>query len=426
MMKFKMFITVLAITISAVGYDFFIHSPYKGERLKQATNSYFHTFFLHKDQKVVKIPPLRQSIIDKNNTIAKTIRMYKLRLANGIIHKHKFSLLINQLSKIIPINKYVIYYYSSEHTNKIKLPFKTIAYGISKANIPKIKAILKNSFHLYRNNYHFIISGEKTIYPYKDMFTPYLGYTRKRLKNNYTYRQGINGLQGFYDQNLSAIIDKHNRKNLSLNISFNLQKKLEREMSILKAKKHLQEAIAVIMNPYNYHIKAIASSNRYNANKILNKNRTDLEIHAILYLFKIGNFIKPIPKQDYKAFGLYNKSGIDLLYERIFNNKRIINNAKDFKVNFIQLLKMYAVFYNGGKIGKPTIAKTYAPNSLKQIISRKYANKTKTTLSRFFSKMKNKQFLIEKQDQNLTAHIIMKEVNIGNHKYLKAYFMIKK
>jgi len=182
--------------------------------------------------------------------------------------------------------------------------------------------------------------------------------------------------------------------------------------------------MAVIINPKNYHIKAIASSNRYNANKIFRKDQPNLEIHAILYLFKIGDFITPI--KDYKAFGLYEKSGIDLLYEKTFNNKMLGNDVKDFKVNFLQLVKMYCAFYNGGKIGKPTIAQINRPSSLKQIISKKDADIIKAKLPQFFNIMKNKTFMIEKEDNNETAHIYMKKVTINEKDYLKAYFMIDK
>ncbi len=425
---FSLFITMVIIILSFLGYDYFIHSPYKGERLKRVVASYLHISSSYKHKKIVKIPSLRKQIVDaNNNTLARAIRVYKLSLANDVMSKKEFSLLIDRLSKIIFIDQYVKHYYSDEYKNASKLPFKIIAYGISKEDIPKIKSVLQNSYHLHKKAYRFNLSGEKIFYPYKNLLTPYMGYTKKILIGNYTYRKGVNGLQGYYNKELSSIASKNaKKKKLTLNISINLEKNLEHELDVLKKQKHLQEVIALIINPKNYHIKAIASSNRYNANKILNKDCPDLEIHAILYLFKIGDFIKPIPIKDYRAFGLYKKSGIDLLYERTFNNKSLNDDAKDFKVNFIQLVKMYAVFYNGGKIGKPTIAQTNAPSSLKQIISKKYADAMKAKLPQFFDKMKNKIFLIEKEDNSEIAHIYMKEITIGNKKYLKAYFMIGK
>lgn len=424
--KLKLIVAILSITLFVFGYGFFIHSPYIGERLKEVASFYFHILLPHKHLKIVKVPLLRKSIVDENNnTLEKAIRIYKLSLANGILNKNEFSSLINQLFKIISVNKHIKYYYrNDEYKNTTQLPFKIISYNINKANISKVEAILQHSYHLRKNSYRFDVSGEKILYPYKDMFTPYIGYTRKRLKKNYTYRQGRNGLQGYYDKNLSAIADKQNKKDLMVNISIDLQKNLENELDILKAKQHIQEAMAIIINPQNYHIKAIASSNRYDANKIYKKDKQNLEIHAILYLFKIGNFINPI--KDYKAFGLYEKSGIDLLYERTYNNKALNNDIKCFKINFIQLVKMYAVFYNGGKIGKPTIVKTHIPFALKQIISKKDADTVKVMLPHFFDKIKNKKFIIEKQDSNETAHIYMKEINFNGKNYLKAYFMIDK
>ena len=366
----KLYIGIILSTVVALFfYGYFIHSPYKEEKIMDSIKNVLHiaSSKSHKDQQTIL--PLRKSILDENNTaITKTIRMQKLFLANNIMDKKEFSNLVDELSKIISINRYVIHYYCDEHKNIKEYPFKTVAYGISKSNLPKVESILKNDFHLKKSDYHFVISGEKIVYPQKDMLTPYIGYTRKRLRGNYTYRQGMNGLQGYYDKRLSAVSDEKNSKDLTLYITADLQKKLEKELDALKIKKDLQEAIAVIIDPDNYHIKAIASSNRYDPNKIYNKNKPNLEIHAILYLFKIGDFVNFV--KDYSAFGFYEKSGIDLLYERTYDNKALGDNAKDFKVNFMQLVKMYAVFYNGGKIGKPTIAKTDTQASMKQIISK--------------------------------------------------------
>ncbi len=178
MKRFLLYVLILISTICFLGCNNVVHS-----KMKQR-----------------KIPPLRKSIVDKNNTIiTKAIRMRKLFLSNNIMDKKEFTNLINELSKIIPINRYVIHYYSDEYTNKIELPFKTIAYGISKENILKIENLLQNSFHLHKNDYYFVISGEKILYPYKNLFTPYIGYTRKTLKENYTYRKGIDGIQGYYE-----------------------------------------------------------------------------------------------------------------------------------------------------------------------------------------------------------------------------------
>ncbi len=419
----KTVVMILAFLFFGLIYNNFIYSPYKGERTIDSIKNIFHTTSSKSDKNQQTILPLRKSILDENNTtITKTIRMQKLFLANNIMDKKEFTNLVDELSKIIPINRYVIHYYCDEHKNIKKYPFKTVAYGISKANLPKVESILKNDFHLKKSDYHFVISGEKIVYPHKDILTPYIGYTRKRLRGNYTYRQGMNGLQGYYDKRLSAVSDEKNRKDLTLYITADSQKKLEKELDALQIKKELKESIAVIIDPDDYHIKAIASSNRYDANKIYNKDKPNLEIHAILYLFKIGDFIKFI--KDYSAFGLYEKSGIDLLYERTYDNKALGDNVKDFKVNFMQLVKMYTVFYNGGKIGKPTIAKTDIQASMKQIISKQEAESIKEKLPHFFDTMKNKNFLIEKEDGNETAHIYMKEINLNGKQYLKAYFLI--
>ena len=87
---------------------------------------------------------------------------------------------------------------------------------------------------------------------------------------------------------------------------------------------------------------------------------------------------------------------------------------------------MYIVFYNGGKIGKPTIAKTDTPQILKQIISKNDADKIKEKLPQLFDRIRNKDFILEQKDYNETAHIYMKEITIDEDNYLKAYFTVDK
>ncbi len=434
--KNKIIISVLLI--SSIFAAFFIaSSPYRMDRVKL----YFNAFFIKKHhidifkQNSPQIPLRAQILSENNTTLATTKKMYKLSLLNGAFDKETFTKLISALSQIIPISPYVKHYYLDEYPYS-QIHHKIIAYGIDKEKKSKIEAIL-NKFiknrkdKTYNTYYYFQLSGEKRVYPYNDFFEPYLGYTIKSMKNNDTYRKGLGGLEKYYDKQLTAFSLK--KKPLHLYIDLKLQKDLESKLDTLKKQKNLKEAVAVIINPDNGHIVAIASSNRYNPNKISKNDYIKMNISAIRYLIDANNLLKPINKalicqkqsdikKGYKEFGVYEKSGIDLPYEKIYKNK----NKDDIRLNFMQILKAYLPFYNKGKIVNPNIAMQNSHVKYKQIISQSCTNTIHKDLKAFFTNIKTKKFSAISDEYNTTVSLDMQEISIKNKKYLQAYLFVNK
>lgn len=402
---------------------------------------YFNAFFTKEhhinifNQTSPQIPLRAQILSEDNITLATTKKMYKLSLLNGAFTKEAFTKLIGTLSQIVPINPYVKHYYLDEYPYS-QIHHKIIAYGIDKEQKLKIEAIL-NKFiknrkdKTYNTYYYFQLSGEKRVYPYNDLLEPYLGYTIKRMKNNYTYRKGMGGLEKYYDKQLTALSSK--KQPLHLCIDLKLQKDLESKLDTLKKQNNLKEAISIIINPNNGHIIAIASSNRYNPNKISKNDLTKMNISAIRYLIDVNNLLKPINKalmcqkksdlqKGYKKFGIYEKSSIDLPYEKIYKN----TNQNDMRLNFTQILKVYLPLYNKGKTVNPSMAMQNSDVKNKQIISQSCANNIHKDLKSFFTNIKTKKFSAISDEYNTTVSLNMKEISIKNEKYLQAYLFVNK
>lgn len=161
-------------------------------------------------------------------------------------------------------------------------------------------------------------SGEKRLFSYEDTLTPVVGYIRKyESENAVTKVRGIKGLEKSYDKVLSESKDgvlKGNRdvlsyisfdKNslirkridgatLNLNIPLKLQKNNELTIDKFKKKLGADEVIVSIMDSKTGKILTLASSNRFNPEKIRQSDIPSLNVNAIEYQFEPGSVMKPI------------------------------------------------------------------------------------------------------------------------------------
>ncbi len=161
-------------------------------------------------------------------------------------------------------------------------------------------------------------SGEKRIYSYEDTLTPVVGYISKfESENGKTKVRGIKGLEKRFDTLLnsskdgilsgnrdvlsyisfnknSTIKKRIDGANLVLNIPLKLQKNNEMILDIYKKKLHAEEIIVSIMESHTGKILSLASSNRFNPEKIYQKDIPSLNVNAVEYQFEPGSVIKPI------------------------------------------------------------------------------------------------------------------------------------
>lgn len=162
-----------------------------------------------------------------------------------------------------------------------------------------------------------IESGEARVYPYGNLLTPLLGYTRKMEEDGYTRIYGIKGLEKFFDEELnpqqnkssramrdvngylilnkqSAIKPQINGFNLKLNIPVALQARSEMIADRIKEKLKADEIIATVMDSRTGKVLVMASSNRFDPSHIRRQNYASLNTKAIEYSYEPGSVIKPM------------------------------------------------------------------------------------------------------------------------------------
>lgn len=164
---------------------------------------------------------------------------------------------------------------------------------------------------------NIIESGENRNYLGETTMSPFLGYVKKVEVDGITRVQGVKGVESFYDYYLFArsdeliqgprdignniILEKDSVKsqkdsgyNVVLNISLKFQKKLELLLSE-KAKKYgATEIVVGILDSKTSQVLALATSNRYNPEKITKKDYKALNITATEYPYEPGSVIKPL------------------------------------------------------------------------------------------------------------------------------------
>ena len=160
-------------------------------------------------------------------------------------------------------------------------------------------------------------SGEQRDYLYTSSMEPLVGYVQKTEEDRITRVSGIKGIEGFYDGYLESI--KHGRiraerdigfnpilnKNalyterndgysLTLNIALKLQTKIERLLDSENMRIGAKEIIAGIMEAQSGRIVALASTKRFNPNKITKDVYPNLNNSAVEHAFEPGSIIKPL------------------------------------------------------------------------------------------------------------------------------------
>ena len=164
---------------------------------------------------------------------------------------------------------------------------------------------------------NIIESGEQRVFPYKDTFTPILGYVHRVLEKNYWKIEGIKGLEKYYESalepkqngilkgrrdirntiilNRDALVKRRiDGYNVHLHIPLLLQKNLEHIVDVYKKELQAQEIIAAVMDSLTGKIVALVSSNRYNPQRIRKRDYRSLNAQCIEYEFEPGSVMKPI------------------------------------------------------------------------------------------------------------------------------------
>jgi cell division protein FtsI (penicillin-binding protein 3) len=158
-------------------------------------------------------------------------------------------------------------------------------------------------------------SGETRIYPYKDVLEPLLGYTNKINTGRIIRREGVKGIEKFYDDRLSSVQDSYlvgprdisnsiilnknsngkeaiDGQSIQLSIPIKFQKIVEHTLDTHKERLGAKEVIAVVMKSDSGDILSLATSNRYDRTNV--KDIRLMNINAVEYTYEPGSVMKPI------------------------------------------------------------------------------------------------------------------------------------
>jgi len=296
---------------------------------------------------------VRGEIISADNfKITSSKKIYKASIDSRYLDKNKKELFIKLFSiySNIPYDKieekvnesflkpgYLVLSYNIDSRtakNLKELGFKLRKLGVFKARKVDGGRILRGL--------SIVESGEKRVYSYEDTLTPVVGYIRKyESENGKTKVKGIKGLEKKFNDLLnsskdgvlsgnrdvlsyisfnkdSTIKKRIDGANLVLNIPLKLQKNNESILDRYKEKLGAEEIIVSIMESKTGKILSLASSNRFNPERIYQKDIPSLNVNAIEYQYEPGSVIKPVSialvmdkgrVKDNELFFAYNTKG---------------------------------------------------------------------------------------------------------------------
>lgn len=159
-------------------------------------------------------------------------------------------------------------------------------------------------------------SSEERYFPHKKSMTPVVGYIRN-TEQRYSRAYGIKGLEKEYENYLvgeqnglikgqsdvlrtplltgeSTTKTRKDGFNLHLNIELVFQKKVEEVLDKMKKQTAADEVMAAVMDSKTGAVLALASSERFNPERIRKKDIRALDPHFSEYLYEPGSVLKPI------------------------------------------------------------------------------------------------------------------------------------
>jgi len=273
----------------------------------------------------------RGSIISADNyTLSYSKKIYKATINTLSIYPDKMNLFIELFSIYSKIDIDKIRSQLFDKNGKLIAGSVTISRNIDAKKAIHLKSLsykLKRLkvFRLIKNSkgvdimygLDIIENGEARDFPLNDILTPTLGYTRKDDYSKYTRLQGMKGLEKYYNDFIKSkrdgyLIGKrdvagyvsygdYSKKkdivdglDIYLNIPLSLQARVERILDNMKKSIDADEIIAAVMESKTGKILSLASSERFNPNKITQDKIYALNPKFTEYLYEPGSVLKPI------------------------------------------------------------------------------------------------------------------------------------
>ena len=325
---------------------------------------------------------VRGDILSKDRfKISTSKKIYKATIDTRCFDDEKKDLFITLFSIYSNIDKkFIEKKINSAIKNKLKGNL-VLSYSIDSRTAKNLKLLARKltRFNVFKSSIiggrriiiglDIVESGEKRLFPYKDTLSPIIGFLSKyENTEDHTKVRGIKGLEKQYDKYLNNSIDgfiqgerdilsriilnnnstvkpRLDGASITLNISLRVQKNIEIVLDHYKKKFGADEIIASVMDSTNGDIYSLATSNRFNPQKI-NQEDVDngyLPTNAIEHQFEPGSILKPISVSLVDDLKLIKKN-------EIFNShisgkrkgrykigKHVINDDHLFKKQWITL-----------------------------------------------------------------------------------------
>lgn len=270
---------------------------------------------------------IRGNIISKDQfTVAVSQKVYDIKIDTRSLDPNKIDLFVQlytiytgenptKITKLINSKRGTITL-SSDISARIAAHLKELT-----RNFVKYKIFIPFSDHKGRKfeaqAMSIIEKGEERKYMAKTSLTPIIGYVREKIQNDIIMREGVKGVEKYYenylapiknailrgsrDLNNNIIIDKPsdldfkiNGYDIILNISLKLQKMSEKLIDEANKEIGAKEIVVGVMDSKNGKILLLATTNRYDPQNIKKSDYKALNSTASEYAYEPGSVIKPI------------------------------------------------------------------------------------------------------------------------------------
>ncbi len=308
---------------------------------------------------------LRGNILSADGyTIATSQKLYKVMVDTRNIDKSKQDIFIKLYSIYAEDNPKRIKKLINRYRGNIIL-----SYSLDGKQAKRLKALSRKLFALkvfvpyedkktktaFIRGMDIVESGEKRIYPNKDILSPFVGYVKKIEVNEITKISGVKGIERFYEDKLAPIQDAliigpkdigHNvilnrdsiaKKrldgfNITLSISLKLQKNIENILDAYKEKIDAKEMVAAVIKSDTGEFLALATSNRFDPNNIKRSDYKKLNATAIEHSYEPGSVMKTIILALLLREDKVNPYDMVNTYKGRYKlGKRIIRDTHDFE-----------------------------------------------------------------------------------------------
>ncbi|MFK5974903.1 MAG: penicillin-binding protein 2 [Sulfurovum sp.] len=249
---------------------------------------------------------------------------------------------------------------SKDINARFAMQLKSLSYKLQQLNVFDYIKTSNGSKIIYAID--IIENKESRRYPLGDILTPVLGYTKDIPDGRYSRPTGLKGIEQYYNKYIKykkdgylkgkrdvvgAIIhDKNSIKmkridgyDVHLNISLDVQRRVELMLDDMKAELDADEILVGVMESSTGKLLSLASSNRYNPKNI--KDISALVPKFTEYPYEAGSVIKPLTMAIALDKGVVTpKTRFNTNYKRfhIGKNSTISDDERFVSLNSIDIL----------------------------------------------------------------------------------------